>query len=53
MRTFFAALLAATALAQANNSTNTTYIKDMIKQAVAEVTNWLLGKTKDNLRTDS
>ena len=58
MRTFVSALLAATALAQASsNSTNTTSTTtsttDKVKQAVADVTNWLLGKTKDNLGTDS
>jgi uncharacterized membrane protein YoaK (UPF0700 family) len=53
MRTFVSALLAATALAQANNSTSTTSTTDKVKQAVADVTNWLLGKTKENLSTDS
>ena len=60
MRTFVSALLAATALAQASNSTstnststNSTSTTDKLKQAVSDVTNWLLGKTKENLGTDS
>lgn len=65
MRSFVSALLVATALAQSNstanstsNSTSTTTTAapsttDKLKQAVSDVTNWLLGKTKENLGTDS
>jgi hypothetical protein len=50
MRTFVGALLIAAASAQ--SSSNTTVTED-IKKAVSDVTNWLLGKTKDNLSTGS
>lgn len=55
MRTFVSALLAATALAQSssNSTSNSTSATDSIKQAVADVTSWLLGKTKDYLGSDS
>lgn len=59
MRTFVSALLVATAVAQnsTSNSTTTTSTStsatDSIKKAVSDVTNWLLGKTKENLSTDS
>ena len=50
MRTFVGALLLAVASAQSGS--NTTVTED-IKNAVSTVTNWLLGKTKDNLSTGS
>ena len=50
MRTFVGALLIATASAQ---SGSTTTVTEDIKKAVSDVTNWLLGKTKDNLSTGS
>ena len=50
MRTFVGALLLAAASAQ-NTTTNSTSTTDSIKEAVNKVTNWLLGKTKDNLST--
>ena len=52
MRTFVGALLLAAASAQAT-TTNSTSTTDSIKKAVSDVTNWLLGKTKDNLSTGS
>jgi len=50
MRTFVGALLLAAASAQ-TTTTNSTSTTDSIKEAVNKVTNWLLGKTKDNLST--
>jgi hypothetical protein len=50
MRTFVGALLIATASAQ---SGSTTTVTEDIKKAVSDVTNWLLGRTKDNLSTGS
>ena len=44
MRTFAAAILAATAYADVTAD---------VQKAVSDVTNWLLGKTKENLSTDS
>jgi hypothetical protein len=52
MRTFVGALLLAAASAQ-NTTTNSTSTTDKIKTAVNDITNWLLGKTKDNLSTGS
>ena len=50
MRTFVGTLLLAVASAQSGS--NKTVTED-IKNAVSTVTNWLLGKTKDNLSTGS
>ena len=50
MRTFVGALLIAAASAQ---SSSTTTVTEDIKKAVSDVTNWLLGVTKDNLSTGS
>ena len=52
MRTFVGALLIAAASAQSGSTTTTTVTED-VKKAVSDVTNWLLGKTKDNLSTGS
>ena len=50
MRTFVGALLIAAASSQ---SSSNTPVPEDIKKAVSDVTNWLLGKTKDNLSTGS
>lgn len=46
MRSFVGALLLASATAQSSVTSD-------IQAAVSSVTNWLLGKTKENLSTDS
>ena len=51
MRTFVGALLLAAASAQA--TTNSTSTTDSIKKAVSDISNWLLGKTKEVLSTDT
>jgi hypothetical protein len=52
MRTIVGALIFAAASAQ-KTTTNSKSTTDSINKAVSDVTNWLLGKTKENLSTGS
>jgi hypothetical protein len=53
MRTFVGALLLAAASAQNTTNSTDTSTTDKIKNAVSDISNWLLGKTKTVLSTDT